>query len=49
MENINFKAIIENIILYVLKVFAHFGIGEADPDGFKAWMDEEAAKAEETK
>ncbi len=49
MESINFKAIIENIILYLLKVFAYFEIGDADPDGFKAWMDEEAKKAEETK
>lgn len=44
MENINFKAIIENLIHYLLKVCAYFGLGEADPDGFKAWMDAEAAE-----
>lgn len=47
MANIDFKAIVENIILYLLKVCAYFGLGEADPDGFKAWMDAEKEEAAE--
>ena len=47
MANIDFKAIVENIILYLLKVLDYFKVGDADPDGFKAWMDKEDAEAAE--
>lgn len=39
MENIDFKAIIENILLYFLKVFAYFGYAtEEDVAGFEAYV-----------
>ncbi len=43
---INFKALIENILLYFLKVFAYFGYAtEEDVKGFEGYVNgEEAAE-----
>ncbi len=34
------EKIIAHLIHYLLQVLAHFEVGAADPDGYKAWLDE---------